>query len=98
MGVATTNSAANATSAQQSAWGAIGAKRFATILPAGIGHGAETLLVMIDATTGALSHATGDVVDSRDWRNRRFRATAVVSGAAGKFAFDPLGGVAIAPS
>lgn len=53
--------------ALQHGWGSGTPTHF---VPPTVGVGGETLVVALDLTTGALSHANDSIVDSRDWRGR----------------------------
>jgi hypothetical protein len=76
------------TAAEQHAWAA--GFRPARYMPSTM-TGGSSLIVPIDLTTGAVSHASGAVVDSRDWRNRVFQAAVSVSAGTAKFAWVPGG-------
>lgn len=71
-----TEGGAQLSAAKVQAWGATGT-RPSTYLPPSMGAG-EQLIVVLDLTTGHESVANNATLDSRDWRNRVCKFTAVV--------------------
>jgi len=59
------------TTAKVQAWGSSGT-RPNMFLPTMV-HGGRSMMIPLDLRTGIMSHASGDVIDSRDWRNRMAR-------------------------
>lgn len=75
------------TSAQQQAWGSSG-NRPDQFLPS-TACGYESLFILLDLYSGTPSHASGGLLDdSRDWRNRFVRYTAVAQNGVGGSVFS----------
>ncbi len=65
------------TTAKVQAWGSSGTKP-PIFLPSGM-SGGQQLLIYLDLATGSETHASGAIVDTRDWRNRFVKWSLVVA-------------------
>lgn len=77
-------------------WGSTGTKP-GIFLPA-VMKGGTSLLIAMDLTTGSLSHASGAILDTRDWRGRLCKWAASVTPASNKFTWVGNGASDIAPN
>lgn len=84
------------TAARIQAWGNTGVRPDFFLPPTAVGG--SSLLVALDLRTGNLSHPADSVVDSRDWRGRVCRWTAMAGSASMQFAWNADASASTTPS